>query len=429
MSEEDTKVAEGSNDVSKTEAVDAHANGNTTVAEETKTECKESAGTPEANGEEKAADEEKSEDSQPGKKTRYTVKNPPKNMLKVLRPEIEKGSNKSNFDPAVLEKTDDPNQIRTQVQFYFSNSNLSSDKFMSEQVGGLENKSVPVPVICSFKRMRRFQPVSAVIAALKESDFFVIEGDEGKETIRRRIPFDPTKNATEKVEERSVYVKGFGEEEPSTQFEIEAFFSQFGEFNSVRLRRGDDKGFKGSVFVEWADKETAEKFLDLDPEPKWKEHDLLILSKKEYMSQKNEGIRDGSIKANDSTRSRGRGRGRGGNFNRGRGGHRDRDTDSSDWKKRREEDQKNGFNDRRGGRNHRGRGRGRGNFRGRNDKRDNERPKDAAYEETKAEKERPKDAAYEEVKKEAAEANGKRAREDDHDGERAAKKVDTKETA
>lgn len=299
---------------------------------------------------------------------------------------------------------------------------------MREQTGGTENKAIPLATITSFKRMRRFQPQSAVITALKESNFIVIEGEEGNETIRRQKAWDPTK--TTKLEERSVYVKGFGNEIPSTQFDIEAFFTQHGEIHSVRLRRGDDGGFKGSVFVEWADQETAEKFMALDPKPTWKEHDLLIMWKAEYTRQKNEAIRDGKIQPkNNHGKPFHRGRGRGGFRGTQREG-----TDSNDWKKRRDEDQKRGFGgDRRDSRDQRGRGRGRGRGgRGRGDHR-GDRGRDQA--EQPQEKKEPVKATNENGELPApkinigGDANGKRARDDGAETDRPAKKVDTKEGA
>ncbi len=322
----------------------------------------------------------------------------------------------------------DPNQ----VEFYFGDSNLPSDTHLWNRVGGEENKPVPLSDICSFKRMRRFKPYSAIITALKDSKFLVVEGEEGKETIRRKHPYDASKR--QKVDERSIYAKGFGEEEPSTQFDIEAFFSQYGVFNSVRLRRTDRKLFKGSVFVEWVDKETAEKFLELDPEPKWKDHPLLIMSKQTYTQQKNSEIREGNQDPNGSKKfNKGFHRGdRGGRGGRGRGNYR---GDPGDWKKRREQDQKNGFDDRRGGRNHRGRGRGRGSHSGRG--RDHGENGRASKEEPVDDRQvgRPKIHTSSEgakiMKGETNGSTGKRGREDDGGavGEHPAKKVDQKEVA
>jgi lupus La protein len=265
---------------------------------------------------------------------------------------------------------------------------------MAELTGLTENKPVPLATICSFKRMRRFKPYSAVVAALKESNELVVEGEEGAETLRRKKPFDPSKRI--KIDERTVYVKGFGKEEPSTQFDIEAFFAQFGEFNSVRLRRGETGdakgGFKGSVWVEWADQETADKFMALDPKPQWKEHDLLILWKQDYIKEKNEMLRDGDGELSKS--QKGGNRGGRGNF-RGRGNRRD---GGDNWKDRRDRDQRNGHRDQRG----RGRGRGGRGGRGRGGRDHGDRNSDA---------------------------NGKRSREDDGQEAPPAKKVDNKDGA
>ncbi|RQM07864.1 hypothetical protein DH86_00000736 [Scytalidium sp. 3C] len=276
------------------------------------------------------------------------------------------------------------------------------DKFMWESTGGSENKPIKIATICSFGRMKRFRPISAVVAALKESQFLEVTGPEGEEEVKRKVPYDESASGRSKADARSVYVKGFGDEEPSSQFDIEAFFAPYGPTNAVRLRRTNEKLFKGSVFVEFQDEETAQKFLELDPKPKWKgKYELNIMSKKDYQDMKEQEIRDGKTEPSE-TRIRGRGRGgsRGGYRGRDRG-----DRDPDDWKKRREDDQKSGFRDRRGGhRNNRG-GRGRRDDRGpRSNDRNREREENGSTENEK-----------------------KRPREEDGGAEEApAKKVDTK---
>lgn len=252
---------------------------------------------------------------------------------------------------------------------------------MYKKTGGPENIPVFIEDICSFGRMKRFQPYSAVVAALKASKFLEVVGEEGQEKVKRRYPFDPTVPKS-KSEARSIYVKGFGDEDPSSQFDIEAFFAPYGPINSVRLRRTDEKLFKGSVFVEFEDEELAKKFLELDPKPLWKgAHKLDIQTKTEYMEMKNQDIRDGKI---DPKIHRGGFRGRGRGNNRGRGdsrnggdrrdrgdrGDRKGDRDPDDWKKRREDDRASGFKDDRKS----GRG-GRGNNRGGRGRRDDRGPR------------------------------------------------------
>ncbi|KAI3329432.1 hypothetical protein HD806DRAFT_530824 [Xylariaceae sp. AK1471] len=360
-----------------------------------------------------------------------SINRPPPGMLRVSGPRASQKFVKS--DPASLEETDDPREIRKQVEFYFGDSNLPEDKFLWDKVGGGENKPVPLSLICNFSRMRRFKPYEIIVKALKASNFFVIDGPEGEETIRRKNAVDTEKR--NKREERSIYVKGFGDETSSTQFDIEAFFAQYGQFDSVRLRRVTDtpeKVFKGSVFVEWSDKETADKFMALNPEPQWKGHPLLILWKLDYMKQKATAIREGKISAS-APRKFGRGNHRGGRGNfRGN----DRGADKGDWKKRREQDQQNGFNERRDNNRGRGRGRGRGNFRGRGG-RDNQGDRSQDASAKPANDGRPKihvskegAKILEEAKAQSGETNGKRARDDDTSaGQPPAKKANTKEGA
>ena len=171
---------------------------------------------------------------------------------------------------------------------------------------------------------------------------------------------------------RSVYAKGFGEEQPSSQFDIEAFFAQHGSTNSVRLRRTFDGTFKGSVFVEFDSEETQKAFLALDPKPKWQGNNLQTKSKKQYCDDKVDDIAAGLVRPNEENSSHHKGDRDGGRDRRGEnGGRRDRDgrddKDDRDWRVRREEDRKSGFKDRNGGK-HKGfgsSGRGRGGGRGR----------------------------------------------------------------
>ncbi|KAK3323448.1 hypothetical protein B0T19DRAFT_442950 [Cercophora scortea] len=297
------------------------------------------------------------------------------------------------YDPSVLPETDDPTKIRAQVEFYFSDSNLPTDKFMWETTGGPENKPVPVKTLHAFKRMQHFQPYSAVVAALKDSAYLEVVGEEGEELVKRKKAYIISTEAQKARMARSVYVKGFGDEQASTQFDIEAFFAPHGPINLVKLRRTQEDIFKGSVFVEFQTIELADAFVTLDPAPTWNGHELKIMKKISYLEEKNELIKKGEIEPSNTKKSsffegsvrggasRGRGgRGRGEFRGRGRGGQDKadrprRDNDSNDWKKRRDDDQKNGFKGGRGGRGGRGRGRGDRGGRGRGGRDGDSRPR------------------------------------------------------
>lgn len=423
----------------------------------------------ESKDESKPADVIKSEDiksevaSPESKKKPYSKTYEEGDLVGVLKTSAKEHDDiKKNvkYDPSILPESKDPVQIRNQVEFYFNNSNLRQDKFLLEKTGGAANSPVPLATILMFKRMKRFTSREAVVAALRDSRTLNLTGDEGNEQLTRKVPYDPlVAEDSDRIDARSIYVKGFGDEADDTQFEVEAFFKPYEGVEAVRLRRTPQKLFKGSVFVEFESAENAQAFLALEPKPLWKgEHILKVTSKKEYCDQKLQDIRDGKIEPGESYnpgRGRGRGRGRGGRGGRGggdrdnrdkrdnrdRGDRRDRgersdrgDRDPDDWKKRREDDRANGFKDGRG----RGRG-GRGGRRDRDDRgpRNNDRNKERSEENgTKdgAADAKPKveENAKESVNTEATstETNDKkRGREDDASEAPPAKKVDVKTEA
>lgn len=384
-----------------TENIEAPATAESKETEETKpaVETKETEEVKEAeetkSAEETKETEETKEAGEPEKKNGANIL---KTTAKIDRENLQ--SNRK-FDPSVRQVTDDPEEIRKQVEFYFGDWNFPQDKFMWETCGGSENKPMPIATIHSFKRMRCFQPYSAVVAALRESKFLEVSGEEGKEVVKRKVPYKPMTTSKAKAEAATVYAKGFGDEQPDTQFELEKFFAQFGEVSGLKLRRTNEGLFKGSVFVTFADEETAKKFLALDPAPKWKEHDLKIMSKRDYCEEKSELIKQGKLAPNGTSQKK---------FYEGKDfGKRNLRSNASgdqdDWKKRREQDQKSGFKGGRGGGRGRG-GRGRGG-RGRGGRdRDNNR---------------------QEKRVDAAATNLKRPREEEESAAPAAKKVDTKD--
>lgn len=202
--------------------------------------------------------------------------------------------------------------------------------------------------------MRHFQPFEAIVEAMRDST--ILELCENDTCVRRIDPLPssldngPDPNAIEIFEDRamprSVYAKGFGEEKPSTQFDIENFFAEYGTTNAVRLRRSEDKVFKSSVFVEFDSEETAKKFLELDPKPQFQGKDLQIMSKKEYCDKKVEDIKAGRIRPNKPHNKPQRRDDRHGRGDRDYKRKRD-DEDDRDWRIRREEDRKGGFRDHR----------------------------------------------------------------------------------
>lgn len=185
------------------------------------------------------------------------------------------------------ETSSDHAQILRQVEFYFGDNNLPYDKFLWTE-SRKDDGWVPIATVHSFKRMQRFQPFEEVVAAIKESPELLEVSEDGLKVRRKTEIKAPDEEESRERIARTVYVKGFGEETPSAQLDIEAFFNEHGKMNQVRLRRTDDGDFKSSVFAEFADVEDAKKFVALEPKPTYREQELLIMSKQAYVEMKSE---------------------------------------------------------------------------------------------------------------------------------------------
>ncbi|KAL5116155.1 hypothetical protein ACEQ8H_005931 [Pleosporales sp. CAS-2024a] len=249
-----------------------------------------------------------------------------------------------------LPESDDPVEIRNQVEFYFSTHNLVTDEHLFSELGGPLNRPVSIKHIADFKRMRRFRPYSAIVSALRESkDLVVVDDGEyngtGKEAVKRKEPITvPTeegdeerkpstldlfyrlKKASSNKLETSVYAKNFGNPDEAGQIALEQFFRPYGAVMVRKRRDHDDGAWKGSVFVEFDSEDSQKQFLALDPKPKFNGNELCIMGKKEYIIMKCEqkGIEpDFGNKTWEANGNRSRGNDRGGR-GRGRGGRGDR---------------------------------------------------------------------------------------------------------
>jgi len=150
-------------------------------------------------------------------------------------------------------------QILKQVEFYFSDSNITRDKFLKEIVSKSEEGWCPIDTIASFQRMKNItEDLSVVVAALKESKCLTVSEDD--KNLRRN---DPVPEGKIDSTDRSVYMKGFPEDASleSVQEFVEKHLAEGDKLLCTRLRRfkgGDnDKSFKGSVFLELNNAEAA----------------------------------------------------------------------------------------------------------------------------------------------------------------------------
>ncbi|KNG46968.1 hypothetical protein TW65_06142 [Stemphylium lycopersici] len=77
-------------------------------------------------------------------------------------------------------------EIRRQVEFYFSDENLPTDKHLLQCCNGRENDPVSINRICGFSKMRKYKPKTLVVQALRLSAFLEVSEDGKK--IKRKVP-------------------------------------------------------------------------------------------------------------------------------------------------------------------------------------------------------------------------------------------------
>lgn len=142
-------------------------------------------------------------------------------------------------------------KICKQVEFYFSVHNLPRDKFLKANMDG--EGWVSLEVMLKFNRLRAISDSSDVIAAaLASSDVMVVSDDKTK--IKRAEALSGTADFSSNI----IYAKGFPDN--AELEEIESVFQTFGNVGRVDMRRiKSTQAFKGSVFVTFTTKESAEK--------------------------------------------------------------------------------------------------------------------------------------------------------------------------
>ncbi|GFR42570.1 hypothetical protein Agub_g3468, partial [Astrephomene gubernaculifera] len=192
------------------------------------------------------------------------------------------------YDEAVKAK------VLKQVEFYFSDSNLPKDKFLKEKIAEDPEGYVAINVIAAFGRMRDTLKLTATtpaevpeatVAAVADmlSGSSSLQLDESKTKIKRKEPLANEAEIARAVDARSIYARPFPMD--ATVDAITEFFSGHAPVNCVRMRRHmRSKMFKGSVFVEFASLEDAEKVMAQSLE--FAGAPIRMLKKMEYVESK-----------------------------------------------------------------------------------------------------------------------------------------------
>merc|ERR1712141_460820 len=163
-------------------------------------------------------------------------------------------------------------KIVRQVEHYFGDYNLPRDKFLKETIQSDEGW-VSMDVMMKFQRLAGLsEDPQVILSALKKGGSGLMEVDEEKNKIRRcpTLPLPEWNDARrEELMNNTVYVKGF-EKTKTTLDDLLEFFGKYPNVLNVTKRLYEDrkdperkKHFKGSVFVVFNDRDSAEKFMDM----------------------------------------------------------------------------------------------------------------------------------------------------------------------
>ncbi|GAM19907.1 hypothetical protein SAMD00019534_030820, partial [Acytostelium subglobosum LB1] len=171
------------------------------------------------------------------------------------------------------------NKIIKQVEYYFSDSNFPSDKFLRGEAS--KNTDVNIDVIAAFNRMKNLTiDLQLITDSLRSSERLQVS-DDGK-MVRRTDPLPDNEEHSKKT----LYSKGWPTD-TTTIDTVEEFFRPYGRVLSVRLRKRKDRGFKGSLLADFETEDIVNKIIADAP----KLHDtveLLYQTYKQFAAEKKE---------------------------------------------------------------------------------------------------------------------------------------------
>jgi len=185
------------------------------------------------------------------------------------------------------------NRIIQQVEYYFGDFNLPRDKFLQEQLKNNEEGWIGIDVMLKFQRLNKISDNGeTILKALKQSTDNLLEVDIENKKIRRNpeVPL-PEKEDDDTKTAKTVYCKGFEKENTSLD-DLLAFFAKCAE-GVVHVNRRtwadretNTRNFKGSVFVTFKEKASAEKFMSLESVKSPAGEELIRKWQADYMKEK-----------------------------------------------------------------------------------------------------------------------------------------------
>jgi len=177
-------------------------------------------------------------------------------------------------------------KITKQIEYYFGNVNLSKDKFLRD-LTGKEDGWIPIKTLLTFNRLKSLtENESDIVEAFETANSETVELNEAKDKLRRSVPLpEYDEKLKQDLKLKTVHLKGFPKE-TTTLDEMIEFCTQYGEVESVQMRRFPDKTFKGCCFAIFKDVESANKAISSNDKFKG-EHEIPLRENKEtYFARK-----------------------------------------------------------------------------------------------------------------------------------------------
>ncbi|XP_031617048.1 la-related protein 7 [Contarinia nasturtii] len=143
------------------------------------------------------------------------------------------------------------NRIRQQMEFYFGDSNLSKDRFLSKLMA--ENPYVPLDVFLTFNKIKAMaNSIEELQKAIDGSEMLELSDD--RQSVRRTTEIQKK----DQLDEYMIYVEALPPN--ATHDSVRHQFSQFGNVAYVSLPKYKKSGrIKEFAFVEFEEKSSVEK--------------------------------------------------------------------------------------------------------------------------------------------------------------------------
>uniref|UniRef100_A0A914PXD7 HTH La-type RNA-binding domain-containing protein n=1 Tax=Panagrolaimus davidi TaxID=227884 RepID=A0A914PXD7_9BILA len=149
-------------------------------------------------------------------------------------------------------------KIVKQVNHYFSNENLSHDRFFQREMNK-DHGWVKIDFLLGCNALKRItQNKATIAAALKDSD--LVEVSDDGEKIRRNPEIPLPDNMPQFWQDLKKRTRGFPRN--TSNDEIMQFLNSYGEVvDLIKQKHKRAREFRGCVFVTFKDEATAQNFI------------------------------------------------------------------------------------------------------------------------------------------------------------------------